>query len=106
MCTVCERAPRKEWVQTCSATSVSSEGGDDVEASSHSVQGMDGLGDLSLDCDNRRCLATNWSFGYQATGSQDPWTGKGLSSRSGVRVLSKPLVFLAVSAGENEEELA
>ena len=106
MCTVCERAPRKEWVQTCSATAVSSEGGDDVQASSHSVRGVDGLGDLSLDCDNRRCPATNWSFGYQATGSQEPWTGKGLSSRSGVTVLSKLLVFLAVSAGENEEELA
>ena len=77
-----------------------------MQASSRSVRGVDGLGDLSLDCDNRRCPATNWSFGYQATGSQDPWTGKGLSSRSGVTVLSKLLVFLAVSAGENEEELA
>ena len=67
---------------------------------------VDGFGDPSLVCDHRGCTATNWSFGYQAMGSQDPWTGKGLSSKSSVRVLTKLLVFLAISAGENEEGLA
>ena len=71
-----------------------------------SNNGVDGLGDPSLDCDHRGCTATNWSFGYQAVGSQDPWTGKDSSSRSSVRLLTKLLVFLAISAGENEEGLA
>ena len=71
-----------------------------------SNNGVDGLGDPSLDCDNRGRTATNWTFGYQAMGSQDPWPGKGLSSRSSVRVLSKLLAFLAISAGDNEEGLA
>ena len=39
VCTVCERASRKEWVRTVQHHRMSSEGGNDVEASPRSVQG-------------------------------------------------------------------